>query len=80
MLCALSVRTTLNDLKSSENNLKQSLTTKTNQSKNLNDSSKVFVLGFRTQDGTRFRTRDTDLNTKNKTFDSDPEDSYYHTI
>ena len=32
-----------------------------NQYKNLNYLSKVFVLGFRTQVGTWFRTRDADL-------------------
>ena len=37
-----------------------------NQSKNLIDSSKVFVLRFGTQIGARFRTRDTDLKTKKR--------------
>ena len=39
--------------------------TKNNQSKNLIDSSKVFVLGFGTQVRTWFRTRDGDCE-KNK--------------
>ena len=47
-----------------QNNLKSSKTTKNNQYKNLIDSSKLFVLGFQTQVGTRFRTRDVDLKTK----------------
>ena len=37
----------------------------------LIDSSKVFVLDLRAQVGTRFRTRDADLKTKNQICDSD---------
>ena len=42
-------------------NLKPSKTTKYNQHKNLTDSPKVFVLGFRTLVWTWFSTRDADL-------------------
>ena len=40
--------------------------TKNNQCKNLIDLSKVFVLGFRMQVETCFRTRDADLKTKTR--------------
>ena len=46
------------------NNLKPSTTTKNKQFKNLIDSSKVFFLGFQTEIGTRFSTKDADLKTK----------------
>ena len=48
------------------NDLKPSETTKNNQCKNLIDLSKVFVLGFRMQVGTCFRTTDADLKTKTR--------------
>ena len=40
--------------------------TKNNQFKNLIDLSNVFVLDFRMQAGTCFRTRDADLKTKTR--------------
>ena len=40
--------------------------TKNNQYKNLIESSKVFVLGFQMEVGTRFITRDADLKQKGK--------------
>ena len=44
--------------------MKLSETVKNNQCKNLIDLSKLFVLGFRVQFETCFRTRDADLKTK----------------
>ena len=55
-----------NDLKRSKTDLKSSKTIKNNQNKNLIDSPKVFVLDFRTQVGTRLKTKDADLKTKTR--------------
>ena len=40
--------------------------TKNNQSKNLIDSSKVFILGLQMQTRTQFRASDANLKTKNR--------------
>ena len=61
--------------------MKPSKTTKNNQSKNLIDPSKVFILGFWVQVGIQFRMRDANLKTL-KTLKKleDTEAWFCHTI